>query len=229
MTKHTQTALITGASRGLGAALALALAPSHHVIAVARTTGALEELDDRIRAAGGSATLAPMDITKAPAMAVLCRGIHDRWGGLDLWLHTAIHAAPLAPAPSIDAGQWDKSMAVNAGAVSVLIPYVAPLLGATGTAVFFDDPDCAGRKFFGTYGATKAAQMALARSWAAESGRIGPRVRILQPRPMPTALRARFHPGEDRSGLAAPADEAGRLLAQLRETPVPGVASGGDI
>jgi NAD(P)-dependent dehydrogenase (short-subunit alcohol dehydrogenase family) len=212
---QTRTALITGASRGLGAALAQALAPTHHIIAVARTTGALEELDDRIQAAGGSATLAPMDITVPQAMAVLCRGIHDRWGGLDLWLHTAIHAAPLAPASSIDAGHWDKSMAINAGAVSVLIPYVAPLLGAAGTAVFFDDPDCAGRKFFGTYGSTKAAQMALARSWAAETERTGPKVRILTPAPMPTALRARFHPGEDRSGLAAPADEARRLLAML--------------
>ncbi|MFV0514893.1 MAG: SDR family NAD(P)-dependent oxidoreductase [Jhaorihella sp.] len=211
----TQIALVTGASRGLGAALAEALAPSHHIIAVARTTGALEELDDRIRAGGGgAATLAPMDITQPPAMATRCRGIHDRWGRLDLWLHCAIHAAPLSPAGHIDPKDWEKSVAINASAVSVLIAYVAPLLGHEGRAVFFDDPR-AGEKFFGAYGATKAAQMALARSWAAESRNIGPDVRILQPRPMPTGTRARFFPGEDRSGLAAPADEAARLIALL--------------
>ncbi|MFD3189321.1 SDR family NAD(P)-dependent oxidoreductase [Sedimentitalea sp. HM32M-2] len=210
----TQTALITGASRGLGAALAEALAATHHVIAVARTTGALEDLDDRIQAAGGSATLAPMDITDPDAMATLCRGIHDRWGRLDLWLHTAIHAAPLTPANFVDAKDWQKSLAVNATATSVLIPFVAPLLGDAGQAVFFDDPR-AGEKFFGTYGATKAAQMALARSWAAETVNTGPRVHILAPRPMPTAIRGRFFPGEDRQALTRPADEAARLLALL--------------
>lgn len=210
----TKLALITGASRGLGAALAEALAPTHHVIAVARTTGALEELDDRIQAAGGSATLAPMDITDPNAMATLCRGIHDRWGQLDLWLHTAIHAAPLCPANFIDAKDWEKSVAINTTAVSVLIPYVAPLLGQTGQAVFFDDPR-AGEKFFGTYGATKAAQIAMARSWATEAARTGPRVFILTPSAMPTATRARFFPGEDRAALALPRDEAVRLLAQL--------------
>ena len=96
-----KTALITGASRGLGAALAVALAPTHHIIAVAKTTGALEEIDDLIRAAGGEATLAPMDINVDAAMQQLCRSIFDRWGKLDLWIHTAIHAAPLAPAGHI--------------------------------------------------------------------------------------------------------------------------------
>ena len=104
----TKTALITGASRGLGAALAQALCDSHHIIAVAKTTGALEELDDRIQARGGSATLAPMDVANAEAMATLCRGIYDRWGKLDLWLHTAIHAAPLAPSDHIDSKDMAK-------------------------------------------------------------------------------------------------------------------------
>jgi len=210
----TKIALITGASRGLGAALAETLAATHHIIAVARTTGALEELDDRIQAKGGTATLAPMDITDTAAMATLCRGIHDRWGRLDLWLHTAIHAAPLTPANFVDAKDWDKSLAVNATATSVLIPYVAPLLGQTGQAVFFDDPR-GGAAFFATYGATKAAQIALARSWAAETVKTGPKVQILSPNPMPTATRARFHPGENRDALAAPMDEAQKILAQL--------------
>ena len=207
-------ALITGASRGLGAALAEALAPTHHIVAVARTTGALEELDDRIRALGGAATLAPMDITVPEAMATLCRGLFDRWGKLDLWVHTAIHAAPLSPAHHVAAKDWTKSVAINATAPSLLIPYVAPLLGQTGTAVFFDDPR-GGEKFFGAYGATKAAQLALVRSWQQETLRTGPQVRLLSPPPMPTALRARFFPGEDRAALTSPAEAAAALLPQI--------------
>ncbi len=207
-------ALITGASRGLGAAFAEALAPTHHIVAVGRTAGALEELDDRIQAKGGSATLAPMDVTVPDAMATLCRGIHDRWGSLDLWVHCAIHAAPLSPANFVAPKDWEKSVAVNATATSLLITYVAPLLGQAGQAVFFDDPR-AGEKFFGAYGASKAAQMALVRSWQDESERTGPKVEILSPKPMPTATRARFYPGEDRDGLAAPQSEAARLLPAL--------------
>jgi NAD(P)-dependent dehydrogenase (short-subunit alcohol dehydrogenase family) len=210
----TKTALITGASRGLGAALAEALAPTHHIIAVGKTAGALEELDDRIQALGGSATLAPMDITNADAMATLCRGIFDRWGSLDLWLHTAVHAAPLTPTDHIDARDFTKSLTGNVTATATLITYVSPLLGRTGQAVFFDDPR-AGEKFFGSYGASKAAQIALARSWQAETARTGPKVSILTPPPMPTATRARFFPGEDRASLTPPKEAAAAVLAQL--------------
>lgn len=210
----TKTALVTGASRGLGAALAEALAPTHHIVALAKTTGALEELDDRIQARGGQATLAPMDITVEPAMQQLCRGIFDRWGKLDLWVHAAVHAAPLSPAGHIGPRDMSKSLDVNLSATARLIAYIAPLLGTGGTAVFFDDPR-AGQPFFGAYGATKAAQIALARSWEAESARTGPRVRILSPAPMPTATRARFFPGEDRAPLASPAAEAARLLPEI--------------
>ncbi len=211
----TKLALITGASRGLGAALAEALCETHHIVAVARTTGGLEELDDRIQAKGGSATLAPMDITNADAMATLCRGIHDRWGHLDLWAHTAIHAAPLTLAAHLDAKDWAKSIAVNVTATGTLIPYIAPLIGDTGTALFLDDPNAQGGKFFGAYGASKAAQIALARSWQAETLKIGPRVLIETPAPMPTATRARFHPGEDRAKLSPPPSEAARLVQRI--------------
>lgn len=212
----TKIALITGASRGLGAALAEALAQEYHVIAVARTVGALEELDDRIKARGGSATLAPMDITNPDAMAQLCRSVHDRWGQVDLWAHTAIHAAPLAPANHIDARDLGKSVAVNISATAVLIAYVSPLLEAAAgaRALFFDDPR-AGTKFFGNYGATKAAQIALARSWQAETAKTRPDIFVLTPPPMPTATRARFFPGEDRDRLTSTADAAGVLLGQI--------------
>jgi NAD(P)-dependent dehydrogenase (short-subunit alcohol dehydrogenase family) len=140
-----------------------------------------------------------MDVTNADAMAHLCRGIFERWGHVDLWLHTAVHAAPLAPAGHVDAKDWDRSVATNATATATLIRMVEPLLKAapSGRAVFFDDPR-AGEKFFGAYGATKAAQIALARSWQAETGAHRPEVDILEPRPLATALRARFFPGEDR-------------------------------
>lgn len=219
MTEKTdpqKIALVTGASRGLGFHLAEALAPAYHVVAVAKTTGALEELDDAIKAKGGQATLAPMDVTNTDAMAHLCRGIYDRWGHLDLWAHTAVYAQLLSPADHIDPKDFDRTIGTNVTALGKLIPMISPLLGmasAPTDALFFDDPH-AGEKFFGAYGASKAAQAAMIKSWAAEAGGVAgaPRVHLLAPNPMPTATRARFHPGEDKSTLAHPRDEAARLL-----------------
>ena len=214
-----QIALITGASRGLGAGLAEELAArGYHVVAVGRTVGALEELDDRVKAAGspGALTLAPMDVTTDEAMQHLCASLFGRWGKVDLWLHTAVHAAPLSPAGHVDAKDFDKSVATNLRATARLIPMVEPLLRAApaGQAVFLRDAR-AGQPFFGAYGATKAAQIALAESWAAETAKTGPSVRILDPEPMATATRARFFPGEDRSLLSPPRAEATRLIRLL--------------
>ena len=210
----SKTALITGASRGLGAAMAEALAPKYHLIAVAKTVGALEELDDRVKAKGGDATLAPMDITDDGAMQHLCKSIYERWGKIDLWVHAAVHAAPLSPASHINDKDWDKSFAVNARATSRLIAYVAPLLGTEGRALFFDDTTIS-TPFFGSYGASKAAQTSLARAWQSETQKTGPRVDIVSPKAMPTATRGRFHPGEDRSKLTDPASEAVRIAQDL--------------
>jgi NAD(P)-dependent dehydrogenase (short-subunit alcohol dehydrogenase family) len=215
MTK--KLALVTGASRGLGAAMAETLATrGWDVVAVARTVGGLEELDDGVKSlklpGAGALTLAPMDITDDDAMRHLCLSIHNRWAGVQLWVHAAIHAAPLAPAGSLDIKDWDKSIAANTRATGVLIPMVEPLLRAgEGAAMFFDDPR-AGQKFFGAYGASKAAQMALVRSWAAESAAIGPKIIIAEPAPMATATRVRFFPGEMRGLHATPRSEAARLI-----------------
>lgn len=211
-----KVAIVTGASRGLGAAMAQLLAArGHHVVAVARTVGALEELDDRIRATGGAATLAPMDITQPAAMIQLTRAVLERWGGCDLWVHAAVHAAPLSPAPHVDPKDMERSVAVNLLATHGLAVLFEPLLRArAGTALFFDDSR-GGQPFFGAYGATKAAQIAFARSWQAENRRLGPKVVIAEPRPMPTALRARFYPGEDRAALTRCVAEAERILSEL--------------
>lgn len=215
MTK--KIALVTGASRGLGAALAEQLAArGWHVVAAARTVGGLEELDDRVKALGlpgaGALTLAPMDICNDDAMRHLCLSIFERWGKLDLWAHPAIHATPMAPAGSLAIRDWDKAIGTNIRATGQLIPMIEPLLRESqGTALFFDDPR-AGQKFFGAYGASKAAQMSLVQSWQAETLRVGPRVVIASPMPMPTATRARFFPGEDRAPLASTRSEAERIL-----------------
>lgn len=211
-------ALVTGASRGFGAAVAEALAGAgHHVVAVARTTGGLEDLDDRIRAAGGQATLAPMDIAETDAMRALCRGIYDRWGHLDLWVHSAIQTPPFSPADQIDLPFWHKAVAANVEAPGALVGFVAPLLRAApggGTAVLVDD-DAEG-PFLGAYAACKGAQRALFAAWQAEQARLQDvHVRRFVPRPMPTAHRHRLYPGENKAGLADPAEEARRMLAEL--------------
>ena len=215
MTKHPIT-LITGASRGLGAAAAEALsAQGHHIIALARTTGALEELDDRIKAQGGTATLVPLDIKDADAVARLCISINDRWGGLDMWLHTVVHAAPLSPANMAAQKDWDDSFNTNVRMAQQLIVNIDPLLTPRkGTAVHCIDPR-AGQKFFAAYGASKAAQRALFNSWAQEVEPLGRKVIGFSPNPMPTATRARFYPGEVRAKLTPCADEAQRLIRQL--------------
>jgi NAD(P)-dependent dehydrogenase (short-subunit alcohol dehydrogenase family) len=211
-----RTALVTGASRGFGFACASALgAVGAHVIAVARTTGGLEELDTRIAEAGGSATLVPLDLCDDPGLARLGAAIHQRWGHVDVWLHTAIQPVSLQPVEHIDARELDLAIATNIRAFQRLVRVVDPLLRtAPEPLALIASDDAVGRKFHGTYAMTKAAQSALTRAWAAESGR---RIAIaeVQPPPMPTALRGKFHPGEDRSVLTAIDEAAARLMQRL--------------
>ncbi|PTX55608.1 NADP-dependent 3-hydroxy acid dehydrogenase YdfG [Litoreibacter ponti] len=218
MSDETQKiAMVTGASRGLGAAMAEALAQrGYHVVALARTTGALEELDDRIQAKGGAATLVPVDICNDDAMAQICHSIHQRWGHVDLLVHAAIHAPPLSPMEFFDAKDLDKTIATNIRATARLILNTLPLLKAApdAHAVFFNDPVKA-EKFHGGYGMSKAAQMRMARTMQDECAKSGPQVHVLTPQPLPTATRGRFYPGEDRAKLTDPHTEAARLLDEL--------------
>ena len=193
--------------------------PASQVIALARTVGGLEDLADAIEAAGGpTPTLVPLSLTDEGGLQRLGLALHERWGRLDLAVHCAAHAAPLAPAPYIGDKDFDASLEVNLRGTARLIVMLQPLLVAApaGRFVYVAD-DRAGQPFFGSYGASKAAAEALIRSWAAESARIGPRVLTFRPKPMPTALRGRFYPGEDNSNLTPCAAEADRLLAALAD------------
>jgi NAD(P)-dependent dehydrogenase (short-subunit alcohol dehydrogenase family) len=212
----TGPALITGASRGLGHAVAAALgAAGRQVIATARTVGGLEELDDTIRAAGGPRpVLVPLDLAEGEAIARLGAAIAARWGRLDTFIHCAVHTIGLSPAGHVEAKDFDRAMAVNARALLHLVAALDPLLrAAQGQAVICDDR--ASGRFYAAHAATKAAAREIARSWAEETARTGPRVALFTPPPMPTACRARFFPGEDRAPLTPCAEVAAQLIATL--------------
>ncbi|MFT4795632.1 MAG: NAD(P)-dependent dehydrogenase (short-subunit alcohol dehydrogenase family) [Paracoccaceae bacterium] len=215
---HGRVALVVGASRGLGRAIARNLgAGGAEVIAMARTSGALEELDDEIRGLGGpTVTLVPADITDDPALERLGAAIHQRWGRLDVLVNCAVNAPPLSPAEHGDAKDLDKAFAVNARGVQRLIRCMDPLLRAAprGVAVFPDDKVNAGR-FHGVYEASKAAGGVFAANWALETANTP--LTILRPSPpaMPTSLRARFRPGEDRAGMAHPDEVAAGITAAI--------------
>lgn len=215
-------ALVTGASRGLGYAVAKALgARGVQVIAMARTVGGLEELADAIEAAGGpTPTLVPLSMNDDPGLQRLGLAIYERWGKLDLAVHCAVQAPPLAPAAHLAEKDFDQSVEVNIRGLARLIVVLNPLLAPAGQFVYPVD-NRAGQPFFGSYGAAKAAGEALVRSWAAESERIGPRVTLFHPNPMPTALRARFYPSEDTSRLTPCDQEADRLVSLLLDPVVP--------
>ena len=207
--------LVTGASRGLGRGVAeAAAARGAHVVALARTVGGLEDLADAVDALSGDITLVPLDITDDTGLQRMCLALHERWGRVDAWVHTAIYAAPLSPAAHVAVKELDKSISNNVRATQRLVTMVEPLLTASkvGHALLADDP-AAGTAYHGGYGASKAAQRALWQSWQAETGQIGPKVTLHTPMPMATAVRARFHPGENRDVLADIRGEAEKLVA----------------
>ncbi|SOH94447.1 Short-chain dehydrogenase [Monaibacterium marinum] len=210
--------LVTGASRGLGRGVAeVAAARGAHVVALARTVGGLEDLADVVDTLPGEITLVPLDIADDAGLQRMCLSIHERWGRVDGWVHTAIYAAPLSPAAHVAVKELDKSIAVNWRAAQRLVTMLEPLLKAsdTGHAILPDDP-MVGAAYHGGYGASKAAQRALWQSWQAESAQIGPKVSLHAPAPMATAVRARFHPGENRDTLADIRTEAEKLVALLQ-------------
>jgi NAD(P)-dependent dehydrogenase (short-subunit alcohol dehydrogenase family) len=212
-------ALVTGATRGIGRACALALATAGaHVIATARTQGALEELDDAILAATGQhATLAPMDLSNGDGIDQLGLAVHQRHGRLDVLVHAGAMLGGLFPVSHIDPPQWDRVVSVNLTSGYRLIRSMEPLLrqSEAARAIFLTSGRAVRPKaFWGGYAATKAGLDALVRCWADEIEHTKVRAIILDPSAMRTRMRAEAYPGEDPETLPDPS-EIGPLVVEL--------------
>ena len=205
-------AVITGASRGIGRAAALALIKAGaHVVLLARTQGALEELDDEIRAVGGSATLVPVDLRDYDALDRLGAALHQRWGKLDIVLGNAGLLGDVTPLGHVEPRVWDDVMAVNVTANWRLIRSLDPLLRASdaGRAIFVSSG--AAHKctaYWGPYSVSKAALEALVRTYAAETATTPVKAMLVNPGPLRTAMRHAAVPGEDPMTLRTPDDLA---------------------
>ncbi|MHA7871586.1 MAG: SDR family NAD(P)-dependent oxidoreductase [Hyphococcus sp.] len=204
-----KTALITGASRGIGKAAALALAEAGaHILAVARTVGALEELDDDIRNLGGSASLIPMDLTEGDGVERLAETLASRFDKLDILFANAATLGELAPLTDIDPKVWIKTLDLNLTVNWRLIRAFDPMLkrSENGRVVFLTSRvgGETERAYWGGYAVSKAALEMLARTYAAENANTSIDVAIIDPGAMRTSMRAQAMPGEDPSTLPAP-------------------------
>jgi len=209
-------ALVTGASRGIGAATARVLAAAGaHVVAVARTVGGLEELDDAIRARGGSATLVPLDVTDAEGILRLAAALGERYGRLDVLVGNAGIITTFSPLDHIAPRDWDDVMNVNLTANWRLISAMSGLLRRSdaGRAVFITSGAAHNlRAYRGLYSVSKAALEALARTYAAETAATSVRVNLFNPGPTRTRMRAQIMPGEDPAALTSPEAVAEKIL-----------------
>ncbi|WP_338700171.1 SDR family NAD(P)-dependent oxidoreductase [Bradyrhizobium sp. 26S5] len=204
----SRIALVTGASRGIGYAASLALAKAGaHVVAVARTQGGLEELDDAIQKDGGSATLVPLSLTDYDGIARLGLALHERHGRLDILVGNAGTAGPSSPLGHIELKPWNDVFAINVTANFQLIRCMDPLLRQSdaGRAVFVTSGVAhKANAYLGPYAASKAALDALVRSWANETANTALRVNLFSPGPIRTRMRAQVFPGEDPMTLDTP-------------------------
>jgi NAD(P)-dependent dehydrogenase (short-subunit alcohol dehydrogenase family) len=209
-------ALVTGASRGIGRATALLLARAGaHVVAVARTVGALEEVDDAARAAGSSATLVPLDMRDYPGIYRLAAALNERYQRLDVLIGNAAVAGERAPLDHVDPKNWDEVMAINVTANWHLIRAMDPLLkrAKAGRAVFITSGTAThARAYAGPYSVSKAALNALARTYADEKSSTPVRVNLFNPGPTRTRMRALVMPGEDPMTLPTPEDVAEKIV-----------------
>jgi NAD(P)-dependent dehydrogenase (short-subunit alcohol dehydrogenase family) len=209
-------ALVTGASRGIGYHLALQLAEAGaHVIAVARTQGGLEELDDQIKSAGGSATLVPLNLMDGPGIDRLGGAIYERWGKLDIFCANAAILGVISPIGHIEAKVFDRVMATNVTATWRMIRTLDPLLRISEngrSAIISSGSAHSCRAYWSAYAASKAAVEAFARSWAAETNELKLRVNVVDPGVARTAMRAQAVPGEDPLTLPTPAEAARGIM-----------------
>jgi NAD(P)-dependent dehydrogenase (short-subunit alcohol dehydrogenase family) len=215
----SRIALVTGASRGIGYATACALARAGaHVVAVARTQGALEELDDEIRKDGGSsATLVPLSVTDFDGIARLGAALHERHGQLDILVGNAGVPGPSSPLGHIEPKAWNDVFTVNVAANFQLIRCMEPLLKASdaGRAVFVTSGAASKAPgYLGPYAASKAALDALVRVWAAETASTNIRANLFSPGPIRTRMRSTVFPGEDPMTLDTP-DKAAEFIVPM--------------
>lgn len=225
MTFTDKIALVTGASRGIGAATARALAArGAHIVLVARTAGGLEETEEAIHQAGGTATIAPIDLIDGDSIGRLADAVAQRWGRLDLLALNAAMLGTLAPVPSIDPKEFSRLLTLNVGANQALIAAFDPLLRkseAARIAVLTSSVAATPRAYWGAYGASKAALETLALAYAEEMANlIDLRVAIVDPGATATAMRKDAYPGEDPTTLKQPA-VVGEAIASLLESDFP--------
>ena len=214
-------ALVTGASRGIGAAIARALAQAGaHVILAARTGADLEAVEEAIHAAGGSATIAPLDLTAPDGVAKLAQAVADRWQALDLLVLNAATLGTLTPVAQIDGKEFNKVLTLNLLAQQALIAAFDPMLRKSAAGRLIAITSSVGqapRAYWGAYGASKAALETLVLAYAEEVKNIAPlKVAIVDPGATATQMRARAYPGEDAATLKAPAAVAEAVMALLQ-------------
>ena len=214
-----RVAVVTGASRGIGRALALALAEAGaHIVALARTQGALEELDDAVKAVGSAATLVPCDIKDGAALDRLGFAINERWGKLDVFVGNAGVLGPLTPVAHLDPKQWDNVIAVNVTANMRLIRSFDPLLRAAEAGRVVLMTSAAGNRaafkpYWGPYAISKSAVDSIVRTYAAETANVTAiRVMAVNPGPIRTRMRAQAMPGEDAMTLRTPEEIAPKIV-----------------
>jgi len=211
-------ALVTGASRGIGRAVALALArEGAHVIITGRTVGALEELDDEIQAAGGSATIMQLDLKKLDKVDQIGPTLYQRWGRLDILVGNAGMLGTLTPLAHVTDAAWTDVMAVNLTANWKLMRTLDPLLQRSdaGRAIFVTSGAAAkSTAYWGLYAATKSALETLVKTYAAENATTKVRANLINPGATRTNMRAKAFPGEDAATLPTP-DEIAPLFVEL--------------
>lgn len=209
-------ALVTGASRGIGYFMAIELAKAGaHVIACARTVGGLEDLDDAIKAVGGSATLVPFDLADMKAIDALGASINERWGKLDILVANAGILGVISPVGHIEAKVFERVMNINVTATWRLIRSVEPLLlrsDAGRALVMSSGAAHSCRPFWGVYSTSKAAVEALTRTWAAETEKTHLRINSVNPGATRTAMRAQAVPGEDPETVPHPSEVAATMM-----------------
>ena len=215
-----KVALVTGASRGIGAATAEALAAEGaHVVLTARSTADLESVEERIHAAGGTATIAPLDLTERDSIGKLASAVGGRWAALDIMVLNAAMLGTLTPVSQIDGKEFNKLLTLNLLAQQAMIAAFDPLLRNSKGAVVLGVTSSVGRHpraYWGAYGASKAALEALISSYGEEVRNTTPiRVAIVDPGATATVMRARAFPGEDPATLKPPSAVAGAIVALL--------------